>query len=56
MGSGIGSVFDQMNAEFDPASVLTPQVITALVGLAVLSLLPVAYKKFKARKPGFTVR
>jgi len=51
VGSGIGSVFDQMNAEFDPASVLTPQVITALVGLAVLSLLPVAYKKFKARKP-----
>lgn len=50
VGSGIGSVFDQMNAEFDPASVLTPQVITALVGLAVLSLLPIAYKKFKARK------
>ncbi len=54
VGSGIGSVFDQMNAEFDPASVLTPQVITALVGLALLSLLPIAYKKFKARKPAET--
>jgi hypothetical protein len=43
-----------MNAEFDPASVLTPQVITALVGLALLSLLPIAYKKFKARKPAET--
>jgi uncharacterized membrane protein YdjX (TVP38/TMEM64 family) len=51
VGSGIGSVFDQMDAQFDPASVLTPQVITALVGLAVLSLLPVVYKKLKARKP-----
>lgn len=51
VGSGIDSVLAQMDSEFDPASVLTPQVITALVGLAVLSLLPVAYKKFKARKP-----
>lgn len=50
VGSGIGSVFDKMSVEFDPASVLTPQVITALVGLAVLSLLPIAYKKFKARQ------
>lgn len=52
VGSGIGSVLDQMEGEFDPASVLTPQVIIALVGLAVLSLLPVAYKKIKGRKPG----
>lgn len=52
VGSGIDSVLAQMNGEFDPASVLTPQVITALVGLAVLSLLPVAYKKIKGRKPG----
>ncbi len=56
VGAGIGSVFEQMDPQtegaFDPASVLTPQVITALVGLAVLSLLPVAYKKFKGRKPG----
>lgn len=51
VGSGIGSVFDQMNADFDPASVLTPEVITALVGLSVLSLLPIAYRKLKARRP-----
>ena len=36
--------------EFSPASALTPEVITALVGLAVLSLIPVAYKKVKARR------
>lgn len=50
VGSGIGSVFDQMEGPFDPAAALTPEVITALVGLSVLSLLPVAYKKIKARR------
>jgi len=50
VGSGIGSVFDRMEGPFDPAAALTPEVITALVGLSVLSLLPVAYKKIKARR------
>ncbi len=49
VGAGLGSVFDSMDA-FAPASALTPEVITALVGLAVLSLIPVAYKKIKARR------
>ena len=49
VGAGLGSVFDAME-EFSPASALTPEVITALVGLAVLSLIPVAYKKLKARR------
>lgn len=49
VGAGLGSVFDQGDG-FDPSSALTPQVITALVGLAVLSLLPVAYKRFVARR------
>ena len=49
VGAGLGSVFDSME-EFSPASALTPEVITALVGLAVLSLVPVAYKKIKARR------
>ena len=49
VGAGLGSVFDAME-EFSPASALTPEVITALVGLAVLSLVPVAYKKIKARR------
>ena len=48
VGAGLGSVFDS-NQAFTPASALTPEVITALVGLSVLSLVPVAYKKFKAR-------
>ena len=31
-------------------SALTPQVLTALIGLAVLSLIHVAVKRVKARK------
>ncbi|MGI9502415.1 MAG: TVP38/TMEM64 family protein, partial [Geminicoccaceae bacterium] len=48
VGAGLGSVFDQ-GESFSPAAALTPEVITALVGLAVLALVPVAYQKWKAR-------
>ncbi len=49
IGAGLGSVFDSMQ-DFSPASALTPEVITALVGLALLSLVPVGYKILKARR------
>jgi len=48
-GAGLGSVFDSSET-FSPAAVLTPEVIVALTGLALLSLLPVAYKKLKTRR------
>ena len=48
-GAGLGSVFDSSES-FSPAAVLTPEVIVALTGLALLSLLPVAYKKIKTRR------
>jgi len=48
VGAGLGSVLDSGQA-FSPASVLTPQVVIALVGLALLALLPVAYRKWKGR-------
>ena len=51
VGVGLGSVFDSGEA-FTLARVLTPDVIVAMVGLAVLSLVPVIYKKFKARQDG----
>ncbi len=51
VGAGLGSVFDRAEV-FSPASVLTPEVVTALVGLALLALLPVAYRKLKARHGG----
>jgi uncharacterized membrane protein YdjX (TVP38/TMEM64 family) len=49
IGAGLGSIFDSAQ-EFSLKGALTPQVITALVGLALLSLLPVAYKKLKVRR------
>ena len=48
VGTGLGSVFDRGD-HFSPASAFTPEVVVALVGLCVLSLLPVVYKKLKAR-------
>ena len=48
-GSGLGSVFDQ-GGSFSPASLLTPQMIAALSGLALLALLPVIYRKTQASK------
>lgn len=47
IGSGLGSIFDAME-EFTLKGALTPQVITALVGLAALSLIPVVVKRFRA--------
>ena len=49
IGAGLGSIFDSMQ-EFSLRGALTPQVITALVGLAVLSLIPVACKRLKAQR------
>ena len=34
---------------FDPADVLTPQMIAALVGLGLLALIPVVVKRWRAR-------
>ncbi len=49
VGAGLESVISQ-GGEISLAGVLTPQVITALVGLAVLALIPVIYKRVKARR------
>ena len=47
VGAGLGSIFDR-NESFTASGVMTPEIITALIGLALLSLLPVAYKKIKS--------
>jgi uncharacterized membrane protein YdjX (TVP38/TMEM64 family) len=44
VGAGLGSVFES-GGDFSPADALTPEVVIALIGLAVLALLPVAYRK-----------
>jgi uncharacterized membrane protein YdjX (TVP38/TMEM64 family) len=48
-GSGLGSVFDQ-GGTFSMKSILTPEMMAALVGLALLSLIPVVYKKFRKNR------
>ncbi len=50
VGAGLGSLFDA-GRDCSLDDVLTPQIILALVGLALLALLPVAYKRFWARRP-----
>lgn len=46
VGAGLGSVFDR-GETFTLTSVMTPQMIAALAGLALLALLPVLYKKMR---------
>jgi len=48
VGAGLGSVFDA-GGTFSLRGVLTPQIVTAMVGLAVLALIPVVYKKLTAQ-------
>ncbi|MDX8409825.1 MAG: TVP38/TMEM64 family protein [Mariprofundales bacterium] len=43
-GSGLGTVFDQ-GGSFSPSTILTPQMIAALGGLALLTLIPVIYHR-----------
>ena len=49
VGAGLGSVFES-SEEFSASAIVTPQIIIALVGLALLSLLPVAYKQIRRRR------
>jgi uncharacterized membrane protein YdjX (TVP38/TMEM64 family) len=49
VGTSLGSIFAS-GGEFSPAGILTPEVVIALVGLAVLSFLPAAYKAIRARR------
>lgn len=52
IGAGLGSVFDA-GESFTLQGVLTGEIIGALVGLALLSLIPVIYKRVrKGKRPG----
>jgi uncharacterized membrane protein YdjX (TVP38/TMEM64 family) len=48
-GDGLGQVLDAGD-DLDVATVLSPEIIAALVGLAALALTPVVYKKLRAGK------
>ncbi len=49
VGAGLGSVFAR-GEEFSAAGILTPEIIIALVGLAVLAVIPVIYRRFIANR------
>ena len=50
VGNGLGAVFDAGDRP-DLGIIFRPEIMLPIVGLAVLALLPVAYKKFKAGQP-----
>lgn len=49
VGSGLGAVFDAGETP-DLGIIFEPEILLPIIGLAVLALLPIAYKKFKANK------
>lgn len=49
VGAGLGRLFEAGD-EISTADVLSPEIVIALVGLALLALLPVAYKKLRRRR------
>ncbi len=49
VGTGLGSLFDR-GESLNLKGILTPEILTALGGLALLSLLPVLYKKLKQKR------
>lgn len=46
VGAGLGAIFDRGD-EFSLEDVLTPEIVIGLVGLAVLSLAPVVWRRFR---------
>jgi uncharacterized membrane protein YdjX (TVP38/TMEM64 family) len=51
VGAGLGDILS-MGGSFSLSSVLTPKVVIALCGLAVLSLIPIAYKRINIHRGG----
>ena len=49
VGAGLGDIFTA-GGDFSEGDIMTPDIVVALAGLAVLALAPVAYKKLKARR------
>jgi uncharacterized membrane protein YdjX (TVP38/TMEM64 family) len=51
VGAGLGAVFDRGGTP-DLGIILEPRIFLPLIGLALLALLPVAHKRWKAGKAG----
>lgn len=54
-GSGLGGLFDQ-GGEITLTDILTPEILAALTGLALLALLPVGYKHLNRKTAKNTER
>jgi uncharacterized membrane protein YdjX (TVP38/TMEM64 family) len=50
VGNGLGAVFEA-GGRPDLGIIFKPEIILPIIGLAVLAILPVAYKKIRARQP-----
>lgn len=48
-GAGLGAIFDR-GEEFSASQAVTPEIIAGMVGLAVLSLLPIVVKMWRAKQ------
>lgn len=51
LGNGLGAILDR-GEDPDPTVIFEPEILLPLIGLAVFALLPVVYKKVKARRGG----
>ncbi len=51
IGDGLGAVFDAGGTP-DLGIIFEPEILTPIIGLAVLALIPVAYKRFKGGAGG----
>jgi uncharacterized membrane protein YdjX (TVP38/TMEM64 family) len=49
VGNGLGAIIDAGERP-DLGLIFTPEILIPLIGLAILALIPVAYKKFKSKK------
>ena len=49
VGNGLGSVFE-VGGSPDLGIIFSPQILGPIVGLSLLAMIPVAYKKYKASK------
>ena len=51
VGNGLGAIFDRGEVP-DLLIIFQPQILAPILGLAVLAVIPVIYKKMKQRKAG----
>lgn len=54
VGNGLGAIFDRGGMP-DASIIFEPQILLPILGLSVLSLVPVAYKRWRGKKPAAEV-